>query len=68
MQVRMLRSVAGPVGSFGVNRVVELPDEVAQRWITAGLCVALEPDPADAPTPSSPVKRKRAKRQVNDAQ
>ena len=38
MRVRMLRSVVGPVGSFGANRVVELPDEVAQRWITAGLC------------------------------
>lgn len=67
MQVRMLRSVAGPVGSFGANRVVDLPDEVAQRWSAAGLCVALEPDPADAPTPSSPAKR-RAKRSANDGQ
>lgn len=62
MMVRMLRSAVGPVGSFGVGQVVDLADEVAQRWCAAGLCVPMEPR-AD-----QPVKRKRTtdKKQLSD--
>ena len=64
MQVRMLRSAAGPVGSFGVNQVVDLPDEVALRWCAAGLCVPME-SRAD-----QPVKRKKTtdKKKLSDGE
>ena len=68
MQVRMLRSVAGPVGSFGANRVVELPDEVAQRWITAGPVCGVGARSGRCSNAIFSCERKRAKRQGDDAQ
>ena len=65
MQVRMLRSAAGPVGSFGVNQVVDLPDEVAQRWCAAGLCVPVEPR-TDSPAPPAKRKKTTDKKKLSD--
>lgn len=67
MKVRLLQPAVGPLGSFGVGDVVDIPDSVARSWIADGAAEAANPAPVapeaaamEAPeTATQPVARKR---------
>lgn len=52
MQVRVVRMVRGGYGAFEAGQSAELPDDVAARWIAAGVA---EPVGSVVPTESATV-------------
>lgn len=40
--VKMLKTAAGPLGTFIVGQIVNVPDDVALAWAECGSCVLLD--------------------------
>lgn len=49
MRIRILKSMAGPLGAWAPGNVADVPAEVAEAWVRAGLAApADEPETATA--------------------
>lgn len=53
MLVKAITSFAGDNFSYIPGAIAEVPDAIAQSWITHGLAVPAEPSAVD--TPASPI-------------
>ncbi len=53
MRIRMIESVAGPLGSFRRNREYDVPEAEGQGFIDAGIADPVTTEPAADPNPAA---------------